>query len=268
MQRVDTWLKRLAVVLWPRTCVLCGAAAPGRSLDLCEGCEADLPLNGVACSICAEPLSAEPGASLICGSCLRRKPAFDVAYCPFQYAYPLDHLVQGIKYHRAVAQGQVLSELLAAHLRTLRCTAPLPEILVPVPLASKRYRQRGYNQAIELGRCVEKHLQVRMRTDLVIRTRETREQASLDKRERRRNIRDAFTLIHPLSERHVAIIDDVVTTGSTVNELAKLLKRSGAARVEVWAVARAANAKSAKRSNAAQRKMNSSAIPTKIAMPK
>jgi ComF family protein len=239
MNRVDVWLSRLRGMLWPPTCVLCGGAAGDRVLDLCAACEADLPRNAVACVICAEPLSGEPGRFLVCGACLHRKPRFDATFCPFRYAYPLDHLVRGIKYHRAVAQGRVLSELLAARLRTMRPDVPPPDILLPVPLAARRYRERGYNQAIELARRVEKRLRIPMCTDLVVRSRETREQAALDKRERRRNIRGAFAVIRNLPARHIAIVDDVVTTGSTVNELARVLKQAGAQRVEVWAVARA-----------------------------
>ena len=239
MNRVDVWMSRLQGLLWPATCVLCSRVARERQLDLCAGCEGDLPINSVACAICAEPLSSETSGYLVCGACLTRKPRFDASFCPFRYAYPLDHLVRGIKYHRAVAHGRVLSELLAARLQAMRRDVALPDTLLPVPLATRRYRERGYNQAIELARCVEKRLQIPMRTDLVVRSRDTHEQAALDKRERRRNIRGAFDVVHTLPGRHIAIVDDVVTTGSTVNELARVLKQAGASRVEVWAVARA-----------------------------
>jgi ComF family protein len=238
MNVVDTWLKRIQLTLWPPICVLCGSAGQRNALDLCAPCDADLPLNFPACTICAQPLSGEFVGQPACGACLRRPPRFDLSYCPFRYAYPIDHLVHGIKYRGAVAQGRVLSELLARGVQQTR-TAPLPDILLPVPLAQRRFRERGYNQAIELGRYLEKRLAVPMRTDLAIRVRETREQAALDRPERRRNIRDAFAVVRDLPAGHIAIIDDVITTGSTVNELARTLKRAGAQRVEVWAVARA-----------------------------
>jgi ComF family protein len=113
-----------------------------------------------------------------------------------------------------------------------------PDMLLPVPLGRRRFRERGYNQAIELGRYVEKRIGIPLRADVVIRTRETREQAALEAKERRKNIRGAFAVVHDVPA-HVAIIDDVITTGSTVNELALTLKRAGARRVEVWAIARA-----------------------------
>lgn len=235
------WLRSQAL-LWPPTCVLCGAAGQPPVFDLCAPCEADLPINSWACSVCAQPLQGagpeDATKSLRCGVCLRRPRRFDAAYCPFRYAYPLDHLVRAHKYHGDIAHGRVLGELLAQRIQQTR-TGRLPDLLLPVPLAPRRFRERGYNQAIELARGVERRLRIPMRTDLVTRIRETREQAALRASERRRNIRGAFEVAGKFSAGHVAIIDDVVTTGSTVNELARMLKRAGATKVEVWAVARA-----------------------------
>jgi ComF family protein len=223
-------------VIWPPTCVLCGGAGQHPTLDLCTACEADLPRNVPACSVCAQPLS-DANTALPCGACLRRPPRFDATYCPFRYAYPVDRLVQAIKYRGAVAPGRVLGELVARGVQ--QRNEALPGILVPVPLGQQRFRQRGYNQAIELGRWLEKRLGIPMRTDLVARIRETGEQALLDRRERRKNIRGAFAVLRELPAMHVAVIDDVITTGSTVSELTRVLKQAGAKRVEVWAVARA-----------------------------
>lgn len=236
-------LRRLHTALWPPTCVLCARTGQLPVLDLCAACEADLPANAPACPVCAQPLSGESiggesVATLQCGACQQRPPSFDASYCPFRYAYPIDHLVRGLKYDGAVAQGRVLSELLARRIRATR-TAALPDLIVPVPLAQRRFRERGYNQAIELARQVEKRLQVPLRADIAVRTRETREQAALSKQERGRNIRGAFAVTGTLPAAHVAILDDVITTGSTVNELASVLKEAGAQRVEVWALARA-----------------------------
>jgi ComF family protein len=111
-----------------------------------------------------------------------------------------------------------------------------------VPLSASRFRRRGYNQAIELARHLRKHLGVAMCTDLVTRIRDTPEQAGLNRKQRRRNLRGAFAVSRRIPGAHVAIVDDVVTTGSTANELAKVLKRAGATRVDVWAVARAGRA--------------------------
>ena len=236
MTRVDEWLERLQGILLPYRCVLCGTRVAGRALDLCGDCESDLPPSVAGCVICAEPIAAS-GATR-CGACLRQPPWFDVVRCPFRYAYPLDHLVRVLKYRGAVAEGRVLGELLASYVQRVAC-ATLPQVVLPVPLAARRYRERGYNQAVELARRIECRLGIAMRTDLVERTRETREQAALDRRQRRRNIRGAFAMSGSVMELHVAIVDDVVTTGSTVNEMARVLKEAGAKSVEVWAVARA-----------------------------
>lgn len=223
--------------LWRPMCVLCGAAGRAPDIDLCEACERDLPANGHACSVCAEPLQPSSTLDLTCGACLKRKPRFDAALCAYRYAYPVDHLVQALKYGGSLAPARVLASLLA---RRIEATAiSLPSILIPVPLSEPRFRRRGYNQAIELGRHLHRRLGIVLCTDLVTRVRDTPEQAGLDRKQRRKNIRGAFTAHRRIAGAHVAILDDVVTTGSTVNELAKVLKRAGAKRVEVWAVARA-----------------------------
>lgn len=145
-------------------------------------------------------------------------------------------MIQGLKYRRELYYGRILGQLLSRHLAHRQTR---PELVIPVPLATARYRERGFNQARELARPVCRSLGLRLCGDLVERRRETREQAGLDRKERLKNTCDAFSLIAPLPARHVAIIDDVVTTGSTVNEVAKLLRSSGAEWIEVWAAARA-----------------------------
>lgn len=178
---------------------------------------------------------------MTCGACLRRPPHVDSTLTALRYAYPVDRMVRTLKYGGAVVQGRVLGELLASHL-SMRAGA-WPDCVVPVPLARQRFQQRGYNQAIEIAGVLAKRLPISLRTDLVIRTRETREQAELDRKERRRNLRNAFAVRAALPGPHVAIVDDVITTGSTMNEVARVLKRAGAETVEAWAVARAGRLK-------------------------
>ena len=161
---------------------------------------------------------------------------FRSSFVPFRYAYPIDHLVQGLKFRNELACGRVLGELFASCL--LARGAPLPEAIVPVPLAMRRYRQRGYNQASELALSIRRVTGASVIADIAIRQRETAEQAGLDRKARRRNVNDAFAAIAPLRARHIAILDDVVTTGSTVRELADVLSRAGAEQIEVWAIAR------------------------------
>jgi ComF family protein len=174
----------------------------------------------------------------VCGACLRRPPFFHAACAPFRYDYPVDWLIHGLKYRREGPCGRVLGELLARRL-SQRLRSALPQAIIPMPLSASRYRQRGFNQAYELARALRPALDVDVRADLVVRLRDTKEQAGLKQKDRRRNVRGAFVLQQPLPARHLAILDDVITTGSTANEVAKVLLRGGATKIEVWAVARA-----------------------------
>jgi ComF family protein len=202
------------------------------------GCEQDLPANVQCCEICAEPLHNEGVASLWCGACLQRRPRFDASRIPFRYSYPMAHMIRRLKYGGAVGMGRVLGELFARRMASAGDSQP--QLLIPVPLAHRRFCERGYNQAIVLAEHIVRSVAKPLRTDLLVRVRDTQEQAGLDQRARRKNIKRAFEVTDPLPATHVAIVDDVVTTGSTVNEIARVLKRAGAKRVEVWAIARAA----------------------------
>jgi ComF family protein len=186
--------------------------------------------------VCAEPLATSDAVARVCGECLRDPPAFSAAVVPFRYAYPLDHLVRGLKFRGELACGRALGHSFA-HCMLAR-GEPLPETLVPVPLAPRRYRQRGYNQATELALAIRSVTGMIVTTDVVMRQRETSEQAGLDRGARRRNVTGAFAVIRPLRARRVAILDDVVTTGSTVRELARILRQAGAEQIVVWAIAR------------------------------
>jgi len=221
-------------------CILCGAEGYD-GLDLCPGCLGDLPFNRHACQRCALPLPDAALKDALCGQCQKQPPKFDRCYAPLRYGYPLDHLISNFKFRDRLAQGHLLSGLLGNFLLQQQCE--LPELIIPVPLHVSRLRERGFNQALELARPLSKRFDLPIDSHLVIRNRATSSQMELDKRARRKNIRGAFELTGRLSARHVAIVDDVVTTGSTVNELAAILRRGGAERVDVWAVARRADQK-------------------------
>jgi ComF family protein len=194
-------------------------------------------LNEHACRRCALPLPTTP-ADLLCGRCLVKPPRYQTSLCAYRYGYPLQHLIRHLKYHGALSHAQVLGALLANYLLE-RHTGVWPECFVPVPLHQSRYRSRGYNQVIELGKYVQRGLQLQMRTDLVVRARNTVEQTGLSRRARRSNLRRAFVTTGATVPKHIAILDDVVTTGSTANELSRILKAAGAEQIEVWGLARA-----------------------------
>jgi ComF family protein len=214
----------------------CSAPRPATDgRDLCAGCAGDLAPNRPRCPRCALPLAAP---APLCGECLRREPPFAAAWAPLRYAHPLDLLEARFKFHADLAAGRVLSALMIEHAAT---DAPArPELLIPVPLHAARLRERGYNQALELARPLARAFAIPLRADLLLRTRATPPQTGLDAKTRRRNLRGAFAIAAGASlPGHVALVDDVMTTGATLRECARVLRRAGVARVDVWALARA-----------------------------
>jgi ComF family protein len=230
---VYNWLGRLRSALYPPTCRLCGDAG-GQGLDLCPGCMADLPGIGSACRRCARPLP-EGVAEGLCGACQRRPPALDRCHALLRYEFPVDYLIHRLKFQRDLAMAELLGGLLARSLGAV----DRPERLVPVPLHRRRLRERGYNQALEMARPLARALGLSLDPGLVRRVRPTECQSLLPVAERRRNVRRAFAVASSDLPAHVAILDDVYTTGSTANELAATLKRAGVKRVDLWVVARA-----------------------------
>jgi ComF family protein len=231
---VDRVWRGLQFALLPPHCLLCGLRGDaGR--DLCDACAGDLLRNRVSCPRCALPLSTP---APLCGECLQHEPPFAAAFAPFLYATPLDQLMTRFKFGRDLASGRVLSQL---WLDALNAAPPtLPGALLPVPLHPSRLRERGYNQALELARPLARALGVPLRTDLLQRVRATSAQSELDAVERRRNLRGAFAVAKEVDlPTHIAIIDDVMTTGTTLRECARTLLRAGVQRVDVWVLARA-----------------------------
>lgn len=216
----------------PYRCLLCGAAGDDH-LDLCGDCARELPRNRLCCARCALPLP-EPAA--LCGQCQRRPPPWDSAWAPFRYAWPLDRLESRFKFSANLAAGRVLASL------WLREPPPAdsPDWIVPVPLHVGRLRQRGYNQALELARPLARSLGPLLRFDGLVRHRATAAQTELGALQRRRNVRGSFVASERVAwPAHVALLDDVMTTGATLAECARVLKRAGVQRVDVWALARA-----------------------------
>jgi ComF family protein len=235
MRAVDGRLRQagrqLGALLWPARCLLCGD--PGDAgRDLCAACRASLPWNRAACARCALPL---PASAPVCGACLRQPPPVEATQAVFVYGFPVDRLLPRLKFHGGLAAGRLLAQLAAdgfAH-------AQRPDALVPVPLHRARLRQRGYDQALELARPLARQLGLSLRTDLLRRIRATAPQSRLDAAARRRNLHDAFNVRSqaPLPA-HVALFDDVMTTGATLHAAARALRRAGVARVDAWVCAR------------------------------
>lgn len=231
---MNRWIKSIHSWIYPPTCLLCGADGAAE-LDLCQGCLAALPKLTSACTSCALPLpdSANPQ---ICGQCLQHPPSFNRTQALFRYEQPVAGLIQQLKFNGHLAIARSLGELLAQQLTP---DPVLPDAILPVPLHSQRLRQRGFNQALELARPLARRFGLPLLTRCCQRTRATLAQTALSAQQRRKNLRGAFQVMQPLPAKHIAIVDDVMTTGQTVNELAKTLRKAGAERIDVWVCARA-----------------------------
>lgn len=228
------------VYIWLKTvqpCLLCDEPADTQH-SICTHCETDLPWLIDQCERCALPM---PMSGLTCAQCSRQAPTFSEVIVPWLYDFPIDALVTRFKHQGKWPLGRLLAELLGRTLQH-RFDEGLrrPDVLIPVPLASKRLRQRGYNQATMLAQWLGKSLSLPVDEKTVRRVKETPAQQGLDAKARKRNLREAFTLTDPLPilNKHVALIDDVLTTGSTVDTIARLLIGAGARQVDVYCLAR------------------------------
>ena len=235
LKMVHNWLNIIQDYLLPPTCLLCGNKG-FKSHDLCDICYQRLLRNKRSCYRCAEIFESNVSTPSLCGHCISTPPAFDETYAPFVYQAEMRHLVTQLKFGGHTKNARLLGLLLAEHLKQ---TAQLPELIIPVPLHKLRYRERGFNQALEIARTVAKELNIPLDITSCQRTHDTPHQIGLTAIQRRKNLEKAFTLIKPIKTQHVAILDDVMTTGSTVHEIASLLKKAGVERVDVWVCARA-----------------------------
>ena len=224
-------LESLRQLIAAPACLLCR----GRTSSLlCECCLGDLPWNRVSCPSCALPLSAS--APHLCRRCARRAPPFSAALTAFRYAAPVDRAVHQLKYSADFLAAQWLSDCLAQSV--MLAGHDLPDVLLPVPLHRSRLRIRGYNQAHEIARRVAVRLRIPCEPHAARRVRATEDQIGKSAAQRRRNLRGAFAVLEPLHGRRVALIDDVMTTGSTLAELSRACLHAGASSVAVWCVAR------------------------------
>lgn len=169
-----------------------------------------------------------------CGRCLQQPPAFDDVLAPLHFAPPISQLIHAFKFRGDLAAGRLLGELLAE-----TSTGRRADMLLPVPLHPRRLRQRGFNQSLEIARLLSRSHRIPMSSKSLVRKRNTPPQHTQPARHRRANIRGAFQVTQDLSGMQIALVDDVLTTGHTAAEIAHTLKLAGAARVEVWVVARA-----------------------------
>ena len=228
-------LKSIQQWLFPGICLLCGERAAA-SNDFCDACEASLPRLYNGCEQCAASLAEASATQHRCGACQQHPPAFHRALAPFVYAAPIDRLIQDLKYRQRLETARLLGARLADYAAS---RDPEIDVIVPIPLHDKRLRERGYNQSLEIAQPVAEQFGVRLDYQSGQRTRATPPQTSLPPKARQRNVRNAFKVTASFKGARVAVIDDVMTTGHTVNAFATCLKKAGAKSIEVWVVARA-----------------------------
>jgi ComF family protein len=225
------WMRQQVARLFTFRCVIC-AIERGEPL-VCRGCKEDFFAPGTPrCARCAIPLFS--GARL-CGPCLHHPPHFDATLALADYTTPIDGLVIALKFGHRLELAPLLGGLLAEQARGLGEPYPL---LAPVPLAFERLAERGFNQSFEIARAAARVLRAPFDGNALIRVRHAPAQASLRLDARRRNIRGAFAVRRNVRNLHVAVVDDVMTTGSTLDEVARMLKGAGAAQVTNLVVAR------------------------------
>ncbi len=234
--QIKAALEQISSFIYPNICLCCEDKGHA-GIDLCESCYKNLLKIKFACERCAMPLAHTNAKA--CGACNNRKIYFDTSYAPFLFKGFIRESIYQFKFNNKLNHGKLLATLLAKQIQ--QQNRILPDVLVPVPLHKKRLRKRGFNQSLEIARILNKYLSKEISIKDIYRAKPTHVQMELPAKQRRANVKDAFKLRSSNSvfkDKNIVIIDDVMTTGSTVNEMAKCLKQSGAKHIDVWCVAR------------------------------
>jgi len=248
---VNQTISKLVDKFYPPVCVLCAASGQGdrsnqrdkysTGIDICTACEQDLIQDSQVCYQCAIPLPASvAGEKLHCGDCLRSTPSFTHTQASYVYRWPMDRLIQSFKFQGDLAIGRVLSALMQKQIEAA-ATEIMPGTIMPIPLHHSRLQQRGFNQSALLAADLAKGLGIPLLENSLLRNKAATPQSELDAKSRKTNIRGVFSL-HPQTSNlpnHIALVDDVMTTGSTLSEAAGVLLAGGVKRVDCWVIARA-----------------------------
>jgi ComF family protein len=229
-------LKKIQDLVFPPLCVFC--STPCLRKMCCDRCSALLPWNSIACDRCATPVSSALNSDGGCAACRQQQPAFTAAIAPLKYEFPVDMAIKSLKFRRNLYYTPVFSDMLLMAIRSHLIDA---DGLVPVPLHRWRQAFRGFNQAQELAKIISRRSGLPIVKNIV-RVRATKTQSGLTADERKQNLRKAFKIAGQLPIRRPLIIDDVMTTGETCNQLARTLLSAGAEQVYVLVIARAQHA--------------------------
>jgi len=238
-------LSLLIDIIYPPRCLMCRKFSPYDEISstsnyLCSDCSADLnPITNPLCTVCGVPFSSPKGENHLCENCIRKKPYYELARAPYLYSGKLKNAIQRFKYNSETHLNTSLGGLLLNFVQKI--FHKLNEyIIIPVPLHKRKLRERGYNQSLLLAKSLSRNLDVRLDYLSFTRKRYTLNQAGLRRKERKTNVKNAFSVmdIKAVEDRKILLIDDVFTTGYTLNECARTLKKSGAAEVICITLAR------------------------------
>lgn len=221
----------------PHHCLLCNTISQ-LDKDICQHCWLSLPWLLSSCAQCGRALDIAHTQPLTCGECLKKPPSYDTTIAPLIYQDAIIGLVTKLKFYHNLPAARLFAELIANRALAHYLPKELPTLLIPIPLHSKRLRRRGYNQATLIAKHLGKLTKIPVNQYLCTRIRHTPPQSKKSAISRRSNLLGAFKMNKSCADQHVAIIDDVMTTGSTVGTLSQLLKQQGVERVSVWCVAR------------------------------
>jgi ComF family protein len=216
-------------ILPAQPCVLCGSMSHDGLW--CADCDQALPyLATPHCPVCALPTSG----GKTCGQCLQQPPLFTSTTAVFSYAFPLDKLIQAMKYGEQLALASAFAKKLVLRIDK----DALPDHVLPMPLHPAKLRERGFNQSLLLAAAVARELHLKLLPGSCQRVRDTPPQSALPWKERDKNVRNAFRCDADLTGKHIALVDDVLTTGASLNALAKAVHQRGAEKISAWVVAR------------------------------
>ena len=230
--KLNKYLNLTRKLLFPDACCVCHSEHTG-DIGICLTCLNSLPHRQTCCPICAG--TSETGDP--CGSCLKQSPGYDSTVCLFDYVYPIDQLIHQLKFRAKLPLARIFGGMMAA---TLENMAPeqKPQVLLPVPLHHWRLRRRGFNQTQELAKFISAKTDIPVLSDAVRRSLNSPPQHSLPRNKRIRNLRNAFATTQPLPYKRIALVDDVMTTGATLEALARLVRKSGPEHVQNLVIAR------------------------------
>lgn len=230
---MPTVFHKLLNAFLPERCPVCTDRS---ARGFCDRCRELLPWILSGCEVCGAALAETVSASGVCGACLTKPPAFNRAVIPFQYRAPVSDHIKTLKYNQRLRHADSLAAMVSRRV-WLDSHAP-PDVIIPVPLHPRRLRMRGFNQALEIARSIGNELGIKVDHTALARIRHTASQTGLGSRQRRGNVKGAFKAIAPIRGKHVALVDDVVTSGSTAHAAARALKAAGVETVSLWAAAR------------------------------